>query len=151
MAKRMKEKNERNSSKLIFNIFIVLVFLALLGGVFYLSPNYIREDYDGKTKVLINNNNVTLKMKNDVYIDENNNVFLSLADVRNYFDKYIEYDKENGSIVTTSEINIAKMSTKDNKITIIIDKTPIIINLVFLSIYTTPFHIMYNLSILKLS
>lgn len=118
MAKRMKEKNERNSSKLIFNIFIVLVFLVLLGTVFYLSPNYIREDYDGKTKVLINNNNVTLKMKNDVYIDENNNVFLSLADVRNYFDKYIEYDKENGSIVTTSEINIAKMSTKDNKITI---------------------------------
>lgn len=118
MAKRMKEKNERNSSKLILNIFIVLVFLVLVGGVFYLSPNYIREDYDGKTKVLINNNNVTLKMKNDVYIDENNNVFLSLADVRNYFDKYIEYDKENGSIVTTSEINIAKMSTKDNKITI---------------------------------
>ena len=118
MAKRMKEKNEGNSSKIILNIFIVVIFLALLGGVFYFSPNYIREDYEGKTKVLINNNNVTLKMKNDVYIDENNNVFLSLADVRNYFDKYIEYDKENGSIVTTSEINIAKMSTKDNKITI---------------------------------
>ena len=46
----MKEKNERNSSKLILNIFIVLVFLVLVGGVFYLSPNYIREDYDGKTK-----------------------------------------------------------------------------------------------------
>ena len=118
MAKRMKEKNERNSSKIIFNIFIVIVFLVLLGGVFYLSPNYIREDYDGKTKVLINNNNVTLKMKNDVYIDENNNVFLSLADIRNYFDKYIEYNKENGDIVTTSEINIAKMSTKNNEITI---------------------------------
>lgn len=118
MAKRMKEKNERNSSKLILNIFIVLVFLVLVGGVFYLSPNYIREDYDGKTKVLINNNNVTLKMKNDVYIDENNNVFLSLADIRNYFDKYIEYNKENGDIVTTSEINIAKMSTKNNEITI---------------------------------
>lgn len=118
MAKRMKEKNERNSSKLILNIFIVLVFLVLVCGVFYLSPNYIREDYDGKTKVLINNNNVTLKMKNDVYIDENNNVFLSLADIRNYFDKYIEYNKENGDIVTTSEINIAKMSTKNNEITI---------------------------------
>ena len=118
MAKRMKEKNERNSSKLILNIFIVLVFLVLVGGVFYLSPNYIREDYDGKTKDLINNNNVTLKMKNDVYLDENNNVFLSLADIRNYFDKYIEYNKENGDIVTTSEINIAKMSTKNNEITI---------------------------------
>ena len=61
MAKRMKEKNEKNSSKLIFNIFIVIVFLVLVGGVFYLSPNYIREDYDGKTKVLINNNNVTMQ------------------------------------------------------------------------------------------
>ena len=118
MAKRMKEKNERNSSKLILNIVMVLVFLALVGGIFYLSPNYIREDYDGKTKVLINNNNVTLKMKNDVYIDDNNNVFLSLEDVENYFDKYIEYNEETGEILTTSEINIAKMSTKNNTITI---------------------------------
>lgn len=118
MAKRMKEKNERNSSKLILNIVMVLVFLALVGGIFYLSPNYIREDYDGKTKVLINNNNVTLKMKNDVYIDDNNNVFLSLEDVENYFDKYIEYNEETGEILTTSEINIAKMSIKNNTITI---------------------------------
>lgn len=118
MAKRMKEKNERNSSKYVFNIIIVLVFLVLVGGIFYISPNYIREDYEGKTKVLINNNNVTLKMKNDVYIDENNNVFLSLDDVENYFDKYIQYDEENGDIVTTSEINIAKMSTKNKTIAI---------------------------------
>lgn len=118
MAKRMKEKNERNSSKYALNIIIVIVFLALLGGVFYLSPNYIREDYDGKTKVLINNNNVTLKMKNDVYIDENNNVFLSLEDVKNYFDRYIQYNEENGEIITTSEINIAKMSTKNKTIAI---------------------------------
>lgn len=118
MAKRMKEKNERNSSKYVFNIIIVLVFLVLVGGIFYISPNYIREDYEGKTKVLINNNNVTLKMKNDVYIDENNNVFLSLDDVENYFDKYIQYDEENGDIVTTSEINIAKMSKKNKTIAI---------------------------------
>lgn len=118
MAKRMKEKNERNSSKYVFNIIIVLIFLVLVGGIFYISPNYIREDYEGKTKVLINNNNVTLKMKNDVYIDENNNVFLSLDDVENYFDKYIQYDEENGDIVTTSEINIAKMSTKNKTIAI---------------------------------
>lgn len=118
MAKRMKDKNERSKGKILLNIIIVLIFLAILGGVFYLSPNYIKEDYNGKIKVLINNNNVTLKMKNDVYIDENNNVFMSMPDIKNYFDKYIEYDKENGDIITTSEINIAKLSTKNNKITI---------------------------------
>ena len=90
MAKRMKEKNERNSSKIIFNIFIVIVFLVLVGGVFYLSPNYIREDYDGKTKVLINNNNVTLKMKNDVYIDDNNNVLYTFTTKSLSSEKYIQ-------------------------------------------------------------
>ena len=118
MAKRMKEKNERNKGKIVLNIIIVLIFLAIVSGVFYFSPNYIKEDYEGKTKILINNNNVTLKMKNDVYIDENNNVFMSMPDIKNYFDKYIEYDKEDGDIVTTSEINIAKLSTEKNTITI---------------------------------
>ena len=114
----MKEKNEGSKGKIILNVIIVIIFLAILGGVFYFSPNYIKEDYNGKTKILINNNNVTLKMKNDVYIDENNNIFMSIPDIKNYFDKYIEYDKEDGDIVTTSEINIAKLSTKNNKITI---------------------------------
>lgn len=118
MAKRMKEKNERNKGKIVLNIIIVVIFLAIVSGVFYFSPNYIKEDYEGKTKILINNNNVTLKMKNDVYIDENNNVFMSMPDIKNYFDKYIEYDKEDGDIVTTSEINIAKLSTEKNTITI---------------------------------
>lgn len=116
MAKRMKEEDK--GTKTIINIFIVIVFLVLLAGIFYIAPNYIREDYDGKVKVLINNNNVTLKMKKDVYIDENNNVFLSLEDIENYFDKYIEYNEQTADIITTSTINIADLNTKSNEITI---------------------------------
>lgn len=116
MAKRVKEEDK--GTKTIINIFIVIVFLVLLAGIFYIAPNYIREDYDGKVKVLINNNNVTLKMKKDVYIDENNNVFLSLEDIENYFDKYIEYNEQTADIITTSTINIADLNTKSNEITI---------------------------------
>lgn len=116
MAKRVKEEDK--GTKTIINIFIVIVFLVLLAGIFYIAPNYIREDYDGKVKVLINNNNVTLKMKKDVYIDKNNNVFLSLEDIENYFDKYIEYNEQTGDIITTSTINIADLNTKSNEITI---------------------------------
>ncbi len=117
MAKRMKEEN-KGKGKIILNCCIVIIFLAMLAIVFYLAPDYIVEDYEGKTKVLINNNNVTVKMKKDVYVDDNNNVFFSLEDVKNYFDKYIEYNEENGEIITTSEINIAKLSTESNKIDI---------------------------------
>ena len=48
MAKRMKEKNERNKGKIVLNIIIVVIFLAIVSGVFYFSPNYIKEDYEGK-------------------------------------------------------------------------------------------------------
>ena len=117
MAKRMKEEN-KGKGKIILNCCIVIIFLAMLAIVFYLAPDYIVEDYEGKTKVLINNNNVTVKMKKDVYVDDNNNVFFLLFYVKNYFDKYIEYNEENGEIITTSEINIAKLSTESNKIDI---------------------------------
>ncbi len=118
MAKRMKKENKGNKMNDIFKFFLVIILLAIVGVVFYYAPNYIKEDYEGKTKVLINNNNVTLKMKEDIYIDENSNIFMSMEDIENYFDKYIEYDKNSGDIITTSEINIANLNLKSNKITI---------------------------------
>ena len=118
MAKRMKKEDKGNKMNDIFKFFLVIVLLAIVGVVFYYAPNYIKEDYKGKTKVLINNNNVTLKMKEDIYIDENSNIFMSMEDIENYFDKYIEYDKNSGDIITTSEINIANLNLKSNKITI---------------------------------
>lgn len=118
MAKRMKKENKGNKMNDIFKFFLVIILLAIVGVVFYYAPNYIKEDYEGKTKVLINNNNVTLKMKEDIYIDENSNIFMSMEDIENYFDKYIEYDKNSGDIITTSEINIANLNLKNNKITI---------------------------------
>ena len=69
MAKRMKEKNERNSSKYVFNIIIVLIFLVLVGGIFYISPNYIREDYEGKTKVFYSIPPLNDRIKNPVLSD----------------------------------------------------------------------------------
>ena len=118
MAKRMKKEDKGNKTNNILKFFLVIILLAIVGVVFYYAPNYIKEDYEGKTKVLINNNNVTLKMKEDIYIDENNNVFMSIEDIENYFDRYIDYDKESGDIITTSEINIANLNIKSNNITI---------------------------------
>ena len=118
MAKRMKEKDKGSKLNNIFKFFLVIILLTIVGVVFYYAPNYAKEDYEGKTKVLINNNNVTLKMKKDIYIDENNNVFMSIDDVENYFDKYIYYNEETGNIITTSEINIANLNLKNNEITI---------------------------------
>ena len=118
MAKRMKKEDKGNKTNNILKFFLAIILLAIVGVIFYYAPNYIKEDYEGKTRVLINNNNVTLKMKEDIYIDENNNVFMSIEDIENYFDRYIDYDKESGDIITTSEINIANLNIKSNNITI---------------------------------
>ena len=118
MAKRMLEDTKGNKGKVIVHIIIALVFLGLITIIFYLSPNYAKEDREGKIGILINNNDVTLSMKKDIYKDDNNNIYLSLEDIKNFFDKYIEYDEETGEIITTSEINIARMHLNSNKISI---------------------------------
>ena len=118
MAKRMLEDTKGKKGKVIVHIIIALLFLIVIATIFYLSPNYIKEDREGKIGILINNNDVTLSMKKDIYKDDNNNIYLSLEDIKNFFDKYIEYNKETGEIITTSEINIARMHLNSNKISI---------------------------------
>ena len=118
MAKRMLEDTKSKKGRIIFNIIVAIIFLLLIAGIFYISPNYVKEDREGKIGILINNNDVTLSMKKDIYKDENNNIYLSREDVKNYFDKYINYDEETGEIITTSEINIARMHVGSNDISI---------------------------------
>lgn len=94
-----KEKKEN----IFFNIIKVILFLLALIIVFKLAPNYeINDTYSSdKINVIINNNNVTKKLKYDLFINEKNVIYMSMQDVKNYFDKYIIFDESNNQIITT--------------------------------------------------
>ena len=106
----MKKKINK---KMIRNIIIVLVMLIIAAAILIFAPNFKKDPNEGKINFIINNNNVTGKMKQELYIDENGVVYVSMDDIENYFDGQIYYDKENEQIITTSETKVAVISLKD--------------------------------------
>ena len=57
-----------------------------------IAPNYIRDEITDRVNLIINNSNITKSLKFDVFIDENDTVYLSTKDVANFFDGNIYYD-----------------------------------------------------------
>ena len=88
---------------------VVAVFLILVILVLKISGNYVRNDIVGKINLIINNSNVTEDLKKDIFIDENDVIYISKTDITNFFDNYIYYDEQYNQIITSSENKIANM------------------------------------------
>ena len=122
----MKHGNEQKKKhrilKMFLKIILVIAILVLLAGsilfAIKVAPNYINHDITDKTNLVINYSNVTGRMKNDLVIDENNVVYLSMNDIKNYYDKHIYYDKKYDQIVTTTDTKVAVLKLNENRITI---------------------------------
>lgn len=113
----MRRKKKEN---IFFNIIRVILFLVILIIVFKLAPNYEENDTYAKDKInmIINNNNVTKKLKYDLFINEKNVIYMSIQDVKNYFDKYIIYDEPNNHIITTYGEKVGVLPLNENIIQI---------------------------------
>lgn len=105
-------------NKLGLKIIIVGAMLAIVVAILIIAPNYIKDKNSNKLNLIINNNNVTAKLKNDIFINENGVIYLSKEDAKNYFDGQIYYDKENSQIITTSDTKVAVIPLQNKKITI---------------------------------
>lgn len=97
-------------------VVVVLLIIALV--ILIVSPNFKKDPNAGKINLIINNNNVTGKLKQNVIIDENGVVYVSKDDIHNYFDGQIYYDKENNQIITTSDTKVAVLSLTDKKMSV---------------------------------
>ena len=49
-------------------------------------------------------------MKQEAYIDENGNIYLSKDDIENFYDEYIYYDEKYNQIITSSDTKLLAMS-----------------------------------------
>lgn len=113
-------RDKRAQKNYIFgNIIKTIIFIFLIGIIFYLAPNYVKTDEARKKiNLVINNKNVTVKLKNDMYINDKKVVYMSITDVKNYLDKYIYYDTQNKQVITTYGEKIGILSTDKNIINI---------------------------------
>ena len=111
MARREK-KNVKNNW--ILKIIVVAIFLVAAIVVIKISGNYKNNDIVGKINLVINNSNVTSDLKQDVFVDENDVIYISKDDIENFFDNYIYYDEKYNQIITGSSTKIANMVVGEN-------------------------------------
>ena len=109
----MKEKKE--NSRGFRKIIIIAIFIGLIAIVINLAPNYVRKEIIGKTNVIINNNNVTESLKFDIFIDENEIVYMSTKDIANFFDEDIFYDNKYDQIITSSDTKLATLKLDEKE------------------------------------
>lgn len=116
----MKDENKKASGKIIAKILVAILALLFLIVAFKLAPNYEINDTYAKNKInlILNNNNVTKKLKKDLFINDKNVIYMSREDIKNYFDKYIMVDKDNNQIITTFGEKVGVLPLNQNIITI---------------------------------
>lgn len=100
---------EKKKNNFIKKLFIVCVIMVIVLFILKIAPNYIK-DLDNKVNVVINYTDVTDNMKQEAYIDENGELYLSKDDIKNFYDKYIYYDEKYNQIITSSDTKLLAMS-----------------------------------------
>ena len=109
-------------AKKVVIIIILLIFLAIIiVGALYavkrLAPGYANEEISDMTNLVINGSNVTdyLKENNRKVYVKDNIIFLSLSDMRNFFDKYIYVDEKYGKVISTYNSNIVTLDINNGQ------------------------------------
>jgi len=111
----MKQRNI--NMNVIKRIAIALAILLVTIVVLIIAKNFTKEKISATTNLIINNRDVTERLKHDIKI-EDGIVYISMDDVKNFFDKYIYLEKETDEIVTTYDDKIASIGFEANKLTL---------------------------------
>lgn len=101
----------------LYKLIVVIILAIAVIFVLRTATNYKKDEIIGKTNLVINNNNTTKDLKNDVVV-ENGVVYISTKDIANFFDDHIFYDNKYDQIITTTETKVATLKLNENKSTI---------------------------------
>jgi len=114
MARRESKNIQKKNIKKIIALLVIILVLIISIVIFVISRNKLDTS---KTRLIINNNNVTERLKQEVLI-ENNIIYLSINDIKNFFDEYLYFEKEINKIVTTYGSKIAEIGFEEKSINI---------------------------------
>ena len=112
----MKQLNKNN--KMLKRMLILLAVLFVIVFILIKAEDFIKEQQaSDKISVIINNSNKTERLKNDIRV-EDGVIYMSIDDMKNFFDKYIYIEDEINEIVTTYDDKIASIGFESNKLTL---------------------------------
>ena len=109
-SKHISKKNNKSYKKIAF--VVVLILIIIIG-----IKNLNKEPKNKTTEILINNEDVTSKLQDNLVI-ENDNVYMSFDDIKNLIDSTIYKEEETGLTITTSQKKIASFKEGEENIEI---------------------------------
>lgn len=113
------EKQEKKNKNFIIDfvkrIAIVLILLVIIIFVLLNSKYYKDDRIKDKANLIINNNNVTARLKNDLIIKDDI-IYLSMKDIKNFLDNNIYEEQKTNKIITTSDTKVAELSFDEKTI-----------------------------------
>ncbi len=95
---------------------IILASLLLIILVLNITnSNYVVDTIKDRTNLIINNSNVTKDLNQNIYV-ENEVVYISTADIKNFFDNTIMYDSNYNMIITCGKEKVASITIGNSEI-----------------------------------
>ena len=110
-------KERKININVIKRVAIVLVIMIATVFILVKAGDFAKEKNDDTINLVINNRNVTERLKHDIKI-EDNIIYISIDDMKNFFDKYIYIEEETNEIVTTYDDKMASIGFEANKMTV---------------------------------
>lgn len=107
-----------NTKKFMRNIIICLVAFAVVSFILNYAPGFKRDKFADITNLVLNDEDLTENLIHNIYVSENEEIYLSKDDIANIFDRNIYYDEEFKTIITTSNTKTAIIALEDSKIII---------------------------------
>lgn len=95
--------------KFLRNIIIGIVSLLIVAMIINIAPGYKRDKYTNVINLVLNEENRTEDLKNDIYVNGNGTIYISEEDIKNLFDATIYHDQKYNQIITTSNTKVANI------------------------------------------
>lgn len=113
-------KNQKNTNKKSYNksykkIAFIVVFILI--SIFFVNQSRIKNISTKETKIIINNEDITKKLTDEI-IKENDNIYISFTDAKNFLDKDLYKEIDSGVVITTSNKKLASFKQNDEVINI---------------------------------
>ena len=105
------------NKNVIKRVAIVLTILLAVIFILVMAQNFTKEKANDTISLVINNRNVTERLKHDIKI-EDGIIYVSMDDMKNFFDKYIYIEDETNEIITTYDDKIASIGFDAYKMTV---------------------------------
>ncbi len=109
----MGKKKKIIKIKLISRLVVILIVMTILVILIKILISGKKEE-EIELTLIVDNQNITDSLNQDIYINKDQKLYMSIEDIKNIFDKNIFFEEETGKLITTSDTKVGAIDVNNN-------------------------------------